>query len=367
MLYASFNQSITRICVGTKTGFLIYNIDPFKRLYKSEQGGCSIVEVLEDTPLVATVGTGEHPTSSRRLVKIYNMDIPTKVKELCRLAFETFVLAIKMNRKRLVIVLEAEIHIYNMENITFLTKISTNPNPKGLCAMSPVSSGTHPMLLAYPSASGSLKGDLILYDPISLERHRKIPDIHNHPLQSIHLSQDGRLVATASEAGTLIKILPVLERESERYTFRRGMVQSADISSIAFNKSSTLLAVSSTNGTVHVFDVKDGLEKTSQPKTTFGMIGDFVWGEETRSFTTVKLTPGMHNLVAFSGDSSRVYTITQDGRYSQWQLDKAKSNGWTSAASVCKLVREDNLLRDYYYIGDDEEHPDIEGSFEEPR
>jgi len=258
-----------------------------------------------------------------------------------------------MNKKRLVVSLESEIHLYNIENMSFFTKISNSPNPKGLCALSSGTSNSHPMLLAYPCTRGSLKGDIILYDPISLERHRKISDVHDHPLRCITFSADGRWVATASQAGTLIKIIPVLEREPERYTFRRGIVQSADITAIAFNKTATLLAVSSANGTVHIFNVKDGLENPTPSKSTLGMLGDMMWGEETRSFTTVKFTQGFNNLVSFSNDSSRIFTITQDGKFSQWQLDKNKNGGWTSSASVCKLVREDNLLQDYYYDDDD--------------
>jgi len=354
MIYASFNQTTSRICVGTHVGFFVYTIDPFHCLYKSEEGGCSIVEILDDTSLLATVGTGVHPTSSKRLVKIYNMELDVaKTNEICRIPFETPVLTLRMNKKRLVVALETEIHLYNIENMSFFTKISTSPNPKGLCALSSGASPSHPMLLAYPFTRGSLKGDLILYDPIALEKHRLISDVHDHPLRCLNFSNDGRLIATASQAGTLIKILPVLEHETDRYAFRRGLVQSADISAIVFNKMSTLLAVSSSNGTVHVFSIKDGQEKTTTPaKSTLGMLGDMVWGEETRSFTTVKLNPGSNNLVAFSNDSSRIFTITQDGKFSQWQLDKNKNPSWTSSASVCKLVREDNLLQDYYFVND---------------
>lgn len=62
------------------------------------------------------------------------------------------------------------------------------------------------MVLAYPCLRGPLKGDLLLYDPISMVQIRKIEGIHNHPLQHIQFSPDGLSVATASEEGTLIKV-----------------------------------------------------------------------------------------------------------------------------------------------------------------
>lgn len=62
------------------------------------------------------------------------------------------------------------------------------------------------MVLAYPCLRGPLKGDLLLYDPVSMVQIRKIEGIHNHPLQHIQFSPDGLFVATASEEGTLIKV-----------------------------------------------------------------------------------------------------------------------------------------------------------------
>lgn len=356
MLYASFNQIMTRICVGTKVGFFVYQIDPFKCLYKSENmpGGCAIVEVLENTPIVCIVGSGAHPTSSRRRVHLLHME--QTHNELCRLAFETPVMALKMNPKRLVVALEAEIHLFNMtDHFSFMSKIDIRPNPRGLCALSGTSflSDQMPMLLAYPgNLSGTQNGDLILYDPSSLECRRKIPKVHKHPLACVEFSLDGRWVATASDSGTVIKVVPTSERETEVYSFRRGSVYGAAISSIAFNRDVTFLAVSSPNGTVHIFDVNDGLEGKTQVKsnTYMGMLSSTLFGSEheTRSFTTIKLPVGKQSIVAFSEDSTRVYTITQDGKFSQWQLDKSRPMpGWTTSASTCKLTKEDNLLRDY--------------------
>lgn len=61
-------------------------------------------------------------------------------------------------------------------------------------------------MLAYPCLRGPLKGDLILYDLVSMSQYRKIEGVHNHPLQNIQFSRDGLSVATASEEGTLIKV-----------------------------------------------------------------------------------------------------------------------------------------------------------------
>lgn len=50
---------------------------------------------------------------------------------ICELIFPTSVLAVKMNRKRLIVVLESEIYIYDISTMKLLHTIETGPNPNG--------------------------------------------------------------------------------------------------------------------------------------------------------------------------------------------------------------------------------------------
>lgn len=67
------------------------------------------------------------------------------------------------------------------------------------------------------------------------------------------LNPDGRLLATASEKGTLIRLLNT-ETGHPLAEFRRGS-DKADIYSLSFDIKSTWLAVSSDKPTIHVFAV----------------------------------------------------------------------------------------------------------------
>jgi len=58
----------------------------------------------------------------------------------------------------------------------------------------------------------------------------------------------------------ILQVIPTSDHVKEKYSFRRGK-KPAEIYSIAFNKEGELLAVSSSNSSVHIFRVKDGLEK----------------------------------------------------------------------------------------------------------
>lgn len=78
---------------------MIFQVDPFQRLYRSDSGGCSIVQVLDEKPLVITVGSGEHITCSRRIVKLYALN-QEGGKEICKLPFETPVLGVRITTQR---------------------------------------------------------------------------------------------------------------------------------------------------------------------------------------------------------------------------------------------------------------------------
>lgn len=48
------------------------------------------------------------------------------------MTFRTAILAMRLNRKRLVVVLESELYIYDISNMQMLKKENTSPNPNGM-------------------------------------------------------------------------------------------------------------------------------------------------------------------------------------------------------------------------------------------
>ena len=50
---------------------------------------------------------------------------------ICELLFPSSILAVKLNRKTLVVVLENEIYIYDISNMRLMHVIETTPNPEG--------------------------------------------------------------------------------------------------------------------------------------------------------------------------------------------------------------------------------------------
>ncbi|KAJ9149804.1 Autophagy-like protein 18 [Pleurostoma richardsiae] len=265
--FITFNQDHSCLAVGTSKGFRIYHTEPFSKIFSSDDGNVSIIEMLFSTSLVALI------LSPRHLI-IQNTK---RASVICELTFPSAVLAVRLNRKRLAVVLEEEIYLYDIANMSLLYTITTSPNPGAICALSPSSENCY---IAYPLPKpredthdkrpahapplstyiAPTSGDVLIFDTLTLKAVNVI-EAHRSPLCCIALNSEGTLLATASETGTIIRVFSV-PRGQKLYQFRRGTYPST-IYSMSFNLSSTLLCVSSTSDTVHIFRLSHGSGFTS--------------------------------------------------------------------------------------------------------
>ncbi|KAI1158317.1 protein-vacuolar targeting protein Atg18 [Nemania serpens] len=256
--FVTFNQDHSCLAVGTSKGFRIYHTDPFSRIFSSNDGNISIIEMLFSTSLVALI------LSPRHLI-IQNTK---RGSVICELSFPSAVLAVRLNRKRLCVVLEDSIYLYDIANMSLLQRIDTSPNPAAICALSPSSENCY---FAYPlpkprddsadkrprhappaslSYAPVTSGDVLIFDTLTL-KVVNVVEAHRSPLSCIALNNDGTLLATASETGTIIRVFSV-PKGQKLYQFRRGTYPST-IYSMSFNMASSLLCVSSTSDTIHIF------------------------------------------------------------------------------------------------------------------
>ncbi|KAL2002394.1 hypothetical protein VTN02DRAFT_6860 [Thermoascus thermophilus] len=275
MNFVTFNQDYSYLAVGTSKGFRIFTTDPFAKSYETKEGNIAILEMLFSTSLVALI------LSPRRL-QIMNTK---RQSTICELTFPTTVLAVKLNRKRLVIVLEDQIYLYDIQTMKLLYTIETSPNPNAICALSPSSDNcylAYPLPQKAPSSSfappshappGSThisptSGEVLIFDTLKLEAINVV-EAHRSPLSCITLNSEGTLLATASDKGTIIRVFSVPDGH-KLYQFRRGSMPSR-IYSMSFNTTSTLLCVSSATETIHIFKLghqgssSDGTPSSSIP------------------------------------------------------------------------------------------------------
>ncbi len=138
---------------------------------------------------------------------------------------------------------------------------------QAICALSPSSDKCY---LAYPlpqkAAASSFAppshappnsthispttGEVLLFDAVKLEAINVV-EAHRSPLSCMVLNNEGTVLATASDKGTIIRVFSVPDAH-KLYQFRRGSMPSR-IFSMSFNVTSTLLCVSSATETIHIF------------------------------------------------------------------------------------------------------------------
>lgn len=117
---------------------------------------------------------------------------------------------------------------------------------KAAPATSPQPSHAPPAGTHVPPTSG----DVLLFDASKLEAVNVVT-AHKTPLCTVTINNTGTLLATASDKGTIIRVFSI-PKADKLYQFRRGSIPSR-IYSMSFNVTSSLLCVSSSTDTVHIF------------------------------------------------------------------------------------------------------------------
>ncbi|XP_034699799.1 autophagy-related protein 18b-like isoform X3 [Vitis riparia] len=204
----------------------------------------------------------ELPSLSPRRLCLFNTTTGAARREL---NFLTSVLAIRLNRKRLVVVLQEKTYIYDLNSLSILDTIDTVPNSKGLCAFSPSLDGC---FLALPAST--TRGSVLVYNVMELHSHCEI-DAHRSPLAAIVFSPNGMYIATASEQGTIIRVHLISEATKQSYSFRRGAYPST-IFSLSFGPSTQfpdVLVATSSSGSVHAFSLGLGMNQRSRRSSSF--------------------------------------------------------------------------------------------------
>jgi autophagy-related protein 18 len=333
--FITFNQDYSCLSVGNNVGFQIFQINStdIVEVYSNKKfgKGIGICEMLFSSSLIALVGSnnyeGSDPSFSPRTLHIFN----TKTDQIiCHLNFVTPILAVKLNKKRIIVVMETKIHIYDISTMKILHSIDTLPNPKGLISLSSCESNC---FLAYP-ISAIDKGSIMIFDALTIQ---PIQVIHAHKtsLAKITINSSGTLLASASIKGTVIRIYSIPDGQ-QIYQFRRGTYP-ATIYCINFSLDSSLLCVSSDTGTVHIFKLEVQLSSQQNGnKIKSGVLGYHIpemltdmWDNTMaktspfaiRSFALLKLNPSLENLCAISNNNNSVMIVTSSGYFFQYHMD----------------------------------------------
>ncbi|CEL02949.1 Putative SVP1-like protein 2 [Aspergillus calidoustus] len=239
-LSATFNNGNSCFSVGLETGFCVFNANPCElKVSRDFNAGVGVAVMLGQSNYLAIVGGGRQPKFPQNKLVIWD---DAKQKAVITLEFRTSVLGVRLSKSRIVVALLNSVHTFAFSTPPKkLSVFETTDNPLGLACLGQE-------LLAFPGRS---PGQVQL---VELETGNvSIIPAHSTPLRAMALSPDGEVLATASEAGTLIRIFAT-SNCAKMAELRRG-VDHAAIFSLAISPSNNLLAVTSDKSTLHVFDL----------------------------------------------------------------------------------------------------------------
>lgn len=334
ILFATFNQDVTCLAIGTETGFIIYNTNPFKEVNRENlNGGIGIIEMLNRCGLMALVGGGQNPKYEKNKVILWQSQLRTVNYEL---RFKGEISAVRLKCKKIIIASEDKIYIYSM-SMELIDNIITMENRKGLLATA-LDMGVE--ILAFP---GKEVGQIVVrnYD---VEKGDITITAHQSHIGCIAINFDGTLLATASEKGTLIRLFRTKDGTNLQ-ELRRG-TSPAEISSISFENKNRFLLCTSSNGTVHIFSLKDekngesnsvAKNQTSWGGWFAGMVGiknNYLNSEW--SFAQFRINMTIKNIGAFGTDNT-IIVVTMNGKFFKAQF--------TEKGGECtKLIENDISL-----------------------
>lgn len=280
LLNVSFNQDYSCFAVCSEHGFRVFSTYPMemkmernfqqrkddsKEVSKERDTGIGIIKMLYKTNYVALVGGGKNPRFPLNKLCIWD-DLREKVSIV--LEFNTPILNVHLSRTHIVVILKNKSLVYSFKlKPELLYSFETDNNDLGISDLSVVDSfstfvfpGRVPGQLRIVDINNS-NGNIVSShtgDTTERDQERKSVSLikaHKNPIRCLCLSNNGNMIASASQRGTIVRVHDT-KSCSLLYEFRRG-VDGADITNMKFSPDGSKLAVLSDKHTLHVYCIYD--------------------------------------------------------------------------------------------------------------
>ena len=237
----SISNDSKTFAISFENMFHVYTIDPIDRKYQKEFPRCKIVNIatIPGGTYVAFVAWSKKKSDST--VYLWN-NFYGECHD--KIDFNSRVIRVSITPQNLLIVLDNSFCVYDISSKTIQMKEKTYTNTNGAADL--CQSNDTALLAVCSDQMGYAK---VL--EIGSNNQPIVFQAAKHPVSYLKFSNDGLLLATASEKGTLIRIF-------DSYTgaalcvFRRGALTSK-VLSMSFSPNNQFLVATSENGTIHLF------------------------------------------------------------------------------------------------------------------
>jgi len=300
--------------------------------------------MLKTTNILALVGGGKKPKFQQNKIIIWD---DSKCKVISELRFNNNVLNVKMKMDRIIGICEEKIYIFNINTLDTIDMLNTYPNPNGIVGLS---SGDLISVLAFPFEE---KGKVRLVNFNSLAQP-PIITAHESGVACLSVNQNGTLLATASDKGTLIRVFNI--SNGKLLTELRRGSKNAEINCIAFDEQNKFVGCASDSGTIHIFSIVSAMkildenyyadEINEEPQNQKSFLYKFSFIKQMSnsylnsewSFAKFRI-PEHKSIFAFLKNNI-ITVLTSDGRYYTSSFDPKKPGECEKID--CKYIYDSN-------------------------
>ncbi|KAJ3439968.1 wd-repeat protein interacting with phosphoinosides wipi -related [Anaeramoeba flamelloides] len=317
----SFNQDTTFFACVIKKGFRVFKCDQYAKHVERnfDKYRFGKVQLLYRSELMFFVGNGTKQFSKKQ-VFIWDDQKSKIIAELC---FTSPVESLHVREDILLVVNQQQTQIINLKDLEPIKDYETYQNSKGIAS---VCGDPREKVFAILGKKKNCVR-IIKYNmrnqPIF---ENEIENVHNHPLHVIQLNYNGSLLATTSDEGTRIRIFDVISKK-KLFELRRGS-SPAKIFNIAFNFNSTLVAVTSSSSTMHVFQIttdngQNTKKNSKKKKKKRSLFSSMVSPDAIESFARGRDLSKKYTICGFNKEGY-LFVVTVDGTFYKFYVDLEK-------------------------------------------
>ena len=200
--------------------------------------------MLYKSNILALVGGGKMPQFSENKLTIWDDHQGMIISQL---RFNTNVIGVKLRMDHIIAILENKIYIFNLSNLQTIDVLDIINNKTCLVA---ISNSNIKFSMAFPNIA---KGKIQIQTYLPTKTSKTI-NAHESNIAFICINNDGNILATASDKGTLIRIFSI--NSGELITELRRGAKNVKITCLVFDIGNNYIACSSDVGTIHIFNIE---------------------------------------------------------------------------------------------------------------
>ena len=285
--------------------------------------------MLKTTNILALVGGGLKPKFPLNKIIIWD---DSKSRVISELRFNTNVLNVKIKMDRIIGVCQKKIYIFNINTLDTIDMYNTIENTNGIVS---ISSGDLISVLAFPYEE---KGKVKIVNFNSLAQP-PIISAHESGIACLSINQNGTLLATASDRGTLIRVFNVFDGKL-LVELRRGS-KNAEINCIEFDENNKFVGCASDNGTIHIFSIVSAMKNIDEnyysdttiddePKNKKSFLNKFNFLNKINSsylnseWSFAKFRISEHKSIFTFLNNNLISVLTSDGKFYLASFDPKK-------------------------------------------